>query len=102
MNNATAWIITTAVYVILIVSIMLIASKKIRKLQLQLIDHFPNTTISTVQELLYRMRKELTKGDLRILINRANQLPIVLRNGEFSYMEGLDKILFTPNQTTNG
>ena len=41
------------------------------------------------------MSQELTEGDLRAMIEIANKMYTVKHQGEFSYIPGLKKIIFT-------
>ena len=97
LNNVTAWILCTGIYIAVLLTTILFANWKIRKLQRQLAENLflDKRVISEITFLMQCMSQELTEGDLRAMIEIANKMYTVKHQGEFSYIPGLKKIIFT-------
>lgn len=102
-TQAVAWIAISATYVVIIFLIMLLSNRKIKRLRNQLAGKMEYGPIESLKMLLQRISPDLTPADLRIVIEAANTLPVILKNGEFSYIRGLQKVIFTemPINTSN-
>jgi hypothetical protein len=96
-TNALLWLCTSFTYAFIIILVIFLATRKIRKLHAKLQDSTPGGVIQAVQHLLRQTAKDLPPGDFDLVLKRANQLPVILKHGEFSYIRPLEKIIFTEN-----
>lgn len=96
LNQFEIYIVLSALfYAVIIIIIIMGAVRKINSLKKQLRAKFPDESIATISFLLERMKGELCAGDLQLLVKRCNQIPAIIHQGEFSYIAGLEKIIFT-------